>query len=102
MCQRELRLKFLLDGRTYVCKQSYMTDVAPLIDKAISMLGSGPKLAAAAGVSSSSISESKRRNGVGPRVAMGIHKATHGKVSMHDLRPDLWPREDDTPSQAAE
>lgn len=74
-----------------------MSNVTTLIQSAISLFGSEPKLAAAAGVSQSSINECKHKNRVGPRVALGIHNATHGAISKSDLRPDLWPREGAAP-----
>jgi DNA-binding transcriptional regulator YdaS (Cro superfamily) len=71
-----------------------MSDIRLLVEMAISRFGTESKLAAAAGVSQPSINAAKRNGRVGPRVALGIDRATRGEVSKHDLRPDLWPRED--------
>lgn len=68
-----------------------MTDVSDLVKAAIAILGSQAKLAAAAGVRQPVISEASRTGKVGPRLAMGIEKATSGMISKSRLRPDLWP-----------
>lgn len=72
-----------------------MSSVTSLVEEAIASFGSEAKLAAAAGVSQPSVNEAKRKGRVGPRLAMGIDRATQGKVSKSALRPDLWPHEGD-------
>ena len=71
-----------------------MPTITELIESAISDFGSETKLAAAAGVTQASINEAKRKGRVGPRMAMGIEKATEGKITRSVLRPDLWPPSD--------
>jgi DNA-binding transcriptional regulator YdaS (Cro superfamily) len=60
----------------------------------IAEFGSETKLAKALGVVQASINEAKRKGCVGQRMALGIDRATEGRVSKHDLRPDIWPRGD--------
>lgn len=68
-----------------------MSDISDLVKAAIAILGSQAKLASAAGVSQPVISEAALTGKVGPRLAMGIEKATAGQISKSRLRPDLWP-----------
>ncbi len=67
-----------------------MINKITLIQQAIAMLGSEKKLAAAAGVSQPVVNVAKKTGRVGPRFAVGVHKATNGKISKADLRPDLF------------
>jgi DNA-binding transcriptional regulator YdaS (Cro superfamily) len=71
-----------------------MRSITTLIEAAISEFGTESKLATAAGVAQASINESKKKNRCGHKLALAIDRATSGKVSKHDLRPDLWPRGD--------
>lgn len=71
-----------------------MNTVTELIDAAIKRFGSETKLAKAAGVAQASINESKKKNRIGHKLALAIDSATEGKISKHDLRPDIWPRGD--------
>jgi len=64
--------------------------IQKLIVQAIRMLGTEKALADAAGVSQPVINKAKRLGQVGPRVAIGIDRATGGKISRRQLRPDLW------------
>lgn len=66
---------------------------ATLVAEAIKQFGSEQKAADAFGVSQPVVNEAKHTGRVGPKLAMGIDKATAGKISKSDLRPDLWPRE---------
>jgi len=68
--------------------------VSRLIEEAISLFGTEAKLAAAAGVSQPSVNEAKRKGRVGPRLALGIDRATGGKISKSALRPDIWSQGD--------
>lgn len=86
------------------------TDEAPAftpLDRAIEVLGTQQALAEALGISSPSISEWKRRGQVPATRCRAIEAATGGKVSAHDLRPDLFrppaagPIRIDTPDAAA-
>lgn len=63
------------------------------IHQAIELTGSQQKLAEGAGCSQQHISyllTSAKR--VTAETALGIERATDGRVSRHDLRPDLYPR----------
>ena len=71
-----------------------MNTVTTLIEGAIAQFGSETKLAKAAGVAQASINQAKRKNRIGHRLAGAIDRATSGRVSKHDLRPDIWPRGD--------
>jgi DNA-binding transcriptional regulator YdaS (Cro superfamily) len=64
---------------------------AELVGRAVSLLGSEAKLAAAAGVAQATINEAKHTGTVGPKLAMGLDRATGGRISRSALRPDLWP-----------
>ena len=65
-----------------------------LIIAAIERFGSEAKAAAAAGVSQPVINEAKKTGRVGPKLAIGLDRATGGEISKSDLRPDLWPHSD--------
>jgi DNA-binding transcriptional regulator YdaS (Cro superfamily) len=67
-----------------------MTNVQQLIEQAIRRFGSEAKTAAAAGVSQPVVNEAKRTGRVGPKLAIGLDKATNGEISKSALRPDLW------------
>ena len=64
---------------------------AELIGRAVAQLGSEAKLAAAAGVAQATVNEAKHTGTVGPKLAMGVDRATKGQISRGALRPDLWP-----------
>lgn len=64
---------------------------AELIAEAIKRFPSEQKAANAFGVSQPVVNEAKRRGRAGPKLAMGIDRATNGEISKSDLRPDLWP-----------
>lgn len=76
-------------------------DKAALVAEAIKVFGSEKKAADAFGVSQPVVNEAKRSGRVGPRLAMGIDRATSGRISKTVLRPDLWPASTPVP-QAAE
>jgi len=71
-----------------------MANIRQLIQNAIAEFGSEARLAKAAGVTQPAINEAKQKGRVGARLAAGIHRATAGRISKYDLRPDLWPRDD--------
>ncbi|MGF3025579.1 transcriptional regulator [Methylobacterium aquaticum] len=62
----------------------------PLIQAAITLLGSEAKLGAACGVSQTTIWKAKRAKRVSAELAIRIENATNGAVARHRLRPDLW------------
>jgi len=61
--------------------------------KAIEIIGSEAKLARAAGVSQPVLNVAKQSGKVGPKLALGIHRATGGAVSRSDLCPEYYPPE---------
>lgn len=67
-----------------------MTKIQRLILAAIAKFGSEKKLADAVGVTQPAINEAKRTGRVGPRLAIGLERATRGEIKRSDLRPDLW------------
>lgn len=71
-------------------------DTIKLIEKAIDICG-GTQLALAerTGLTQAAVSHlATGKSGVSAETAMKIDVATGGAVSRHDLRPDLYPRDD--------
>jgi DNA-binding transcriptional regulator YdaS (Cro superfamily) len=82
--------------------KSIMT-VTAAIEEAVAIVGSEAKLGeAAGGFSQNAIWQAKRRNRVSDKLALGIHRATNGRVSASRLRPDLWPTAAHVPPFAPE
>lgn len=79
-----------------------MDTVTELIQRAIDHFGSESAAAKAAGVSQPTLNQAKRTGRIGPKTALGLDRATNGKISKHDLRPDLWDAPAPSPSEAAE
>lgn len=73
----------------------------PLIQAAITILGSEAKLGVACGVSQGAIWKAKRAGRVSGELAVAIEKATKGSVPRWRLRPDLWDRPADVPAEAS-
>ena len=65
-------------------------EITVLVSSAIEQFGSEQKAADAFGVSQPVVNHAKRTGRVGPKLAMGIDRATHGRIGKHELRPDLW------------
>ena len=66
-------------------------------------LGSQPKLAEAMGCSQSKISWLLvKAETISAEDALRVDRATAGKVSASDLRPDLWPTPNHVPRPRAE
>ena len=63
------------------------------IAMAIGQLGNQPALANACGVTKAAVSRWVRGHRVSAENAIAIERATHGRVTRSDLRPDLWPSE---------
>lgn len=63
----------------------------PNLDKACDLLGSQDRLAAALGIKSPSISEWRTRGRIPAKRCLAIEQLTLGKVTCHDLRPDVFP-----------
>jgi len=64
--------------------------IADLIQKAIGIVGSEAKLAAACGVSQPAINGAKKAGRVSARIARRIDEATKGAVPKHALCPDVF------------
>lgn len=76
--------------------------VSDAIERAVTILGSEAKLGrAAGGFSQNAIWQAKTRNRISPELALGIHRATAGKVSASELRPDLWKSPEHVPTPEA-
>jgi DNA-binding transcriptional regulator YdaS (Cro superfamily) len=71
-----------------------MSPVRELIKAAIAKFGSEAKLADVIGVTQPSINEAKQKGRVSVLMALRIDQATGGEVSKHDLRPDVFPRDE--------
>lgn len=66
--------------------------VRELISEAVRLAGSQGKLADACGVSQQSIWQAKEAGRCSAELAMAIERATEGKITAAQLRPDLpWP-----------
>ena len=61
-----------------------------LIELAVQRFGSELKAATAAGVSQAVVNVARRTGRVGPKLALGLDRATNGEIPKHELRPDLW------------
>lgn len=68
------------------------------IEEAIKYAGSELKLGKATGYTQNGIWQAKQRGSVTPKMALAIHRATHGAVPASDLRPDLWPTPEHVPT----
>jgi DNA-binding transcriptional regulator YdaS (Cro superfamily) len=66
------------------------TDITSLVVSAIQEFGSEQRAADAFGVSQPVVNLAKKTGKVGPKLAMGIDRATRGRISKSVLRPDLW------------
>jgi DNA-binding transcriptional regulator YdaS (Cro superfamily) len=76
-----------------------MSQVSVLLEQAISRFGSEAATARAAGVSQPVVHEARKKGRVGPRLAIGLDKATDGEISKSILRPDLWPADEKEAAQ---
>jgi DNA-binding transcriptional regulator YdaS (Cro superfamily) len=75
--------------------------VSEAIRRAVAILGSEVKLAAACGVTQPAISKAKHKGRISVRLALRMHQATNGEVSASELRPDLWDIPEHVPPQRA-
>jgi len=63
--------------------------------KAIEIAGGQAALARFCGVSQPSVHKwLKRSQGIPAERVLAVERATGGKISRHELRPDIYPRED--------
>jgi DNA-binding transcriptional regulator YdaS (Cro superfamily) len=75
-----------------------MVNMKHLIQKAIDLIGTQAALGVKAGVSQQHISRLLgERQRITAETAIRIERATDGAVSRHDLRPDLYPRDEPAP-----
>jgi DNA-binding transcriptional regulator YdaS (Cro superfamily) len=65
-----------------------ITSFDPL-DRAIEIVGSATALSHGVGVTKQAITQWRRR-GVPPGKVLAVERLTGGKVSRHDLRPDVF------------
>lgn len=64
----------------------------PVLSRVIEIFGSQTKLATALGLRQQTVNEAVRRGGPAPaKWCLKIEEATDGKVTRHELRPDLYP-----------
>lgn len=71
-----------------------MTAFRDHVRRAVEIAGTEQKLAAAIGISQPSVNHLCRNaKSIRPEIAIAIEKATGGKVTRSDLRPDIWPAE---------
>jgi len=72
-----------------------MTDTAPdALKQAVEAIGSASAAARALGITPQAVSEILRKGRQAPAEwCIPLEKATDGKISRHDLRPDLYPVE---------
>jgi DNA-binding transcriptional regulator YdaS (Cro superfamily) len=66
--------------------------IRALLETAIALLGSQAKLADACGVTQASVWQAKEAGRVSAELALLIERATGGRITARQLRPDLpWP-----------
>lgn len=70
---------------------AYMIRPMDALDHAIAIAGTQGALAKSLGIRSPSISEWRARGRIPIERCRDIVRATHGAVSLSDLRPDIWP-----------
>jgi DNA-binding transcriptional regulator YdaS (Cro superfamily) len=75
-------------------------EVRDHLEEAIKRAGSEAKLGEATGFSQNAIWQAKKRGRVSPKMALAIHRFTHGEVPASVLRPDLWPTRQHVPNEA--
>ena len=75
--------------------------VRAAVARAIALMRSQQRLAAACGVTQAVISKARAKGRLSPRLALAIHRATAGAVPGSALRPDLWRQPNDVPVEAA-
>lgn len=71
------------------------------LDRAIEAAGSLTALAIALGIQPPSVSEWRARGRVPVSRCRDVVRVTHGAVSLSDLRPDIWPPNEQEPRNAA-
>jgi DNA-binding transcriptional regulator YdaS (Cro superfamily) len=71
------------------------------IAKALSLFGGQQAMANACGVTQAAVSKWVRGHRVSAESAIAIERATSGRVTRFELRPDLWPAPPARPLDAA-
>lgn len=66
-----------------------MDDITPL-DRACQILGNASALARALRIKPPSVAEWRARNRVPAERCLAIERATNGRVTKHELRPDVF------------
>jgi DNA-binding transcriptional regulator YdaS (Cro superfamily) len=66
------------------------------LEAALEIFGTQTALANAIGVSQQSVNQAFKKKEIiaPPKWCIPLEKATGGKITRHDLRPDLYPKED--------
>lgn len=64
------------------------------LKRAIKILGSQASLASAIGTTQQTVSNWLKSGFVSAKFVLRIEAATHGEVTRHELRPDLYPDEE--------
>ena len=67
-----------------------MENIRPLIEHAVQIHGSQARLAAAMGCSQQQISYLLNAKSITAEMAKALDEVTDGKVSRHELRPDIF------------
>ena len=62
----------------------------PALSRAVTLLGSQAALAKNLGISAPRLQYWMKRRRVPAEFALAIERLTHGAVSRHDLRPDIY------------
>lgn len=60
------------------------------LQRAIALFDNPTRLAAAIGYSQHAVWHAAKRGRVSPAMAVAIHKATAGKITKRELRPDIF------------
>jgi DNA-binding transcriptional regulator YdaS (Cro superfamily) len=77
----------MLDGNVKLC----FTDGMSAIERAIEVVGGQAKLAVELGISPQAVSQwVKGRRPIPPGKCIAIEKASGGRVTRNDLRPDVF------------
>jgi DNA-binding transcriptional regulator YdaS (Cro superfamily) len=76
--------------------------VKAAVRRAVAIIGSEVRLAAACGVTQPAISKAKLQGRISVNLALAMHRATGGQVSASELRPDMWRGPENVPIAAGD
>ncbi len=80
--------------RCYYIKMQHIKTPLDAIKRAVEIAGGQTSLAKRIGIPQPYVSQWLYRNKqVGPRFVIPVEKAVDGKVTRHQLRPDIYPEE---------